>query len=296
MRNILNYNDWRKSSQLNEAKGSDKMILLSGPSASGKSTLAKKLGAKSWYSSKDLDTILIGTDDFNGNNHFKEFKNLLDESGLKKLSSFSEDWHWLIEKFFKKEFNDWMKSADKEELKRYEEIKKEVGFNKSKTSGFDGRPDGRVCGMAWVAYLYPAKKIIFDDIDIAIKNYFEVKDILLFTPLDFFINNIKSRNESSESSSRINVNDKNSALYQYCNWYEATDSPDLENKKYNAEKLMKLLSNVGHNNPDEIIKLLGAKDMEEFYLTTKDWVKPNVIVNSRENSSGRAISIDKLKF
>jgi hypothetical protein len=296
MNNILNYLDWRKSSSLNEAKGSEKMILLSGPSASGKSTLAKELGAKSWHSGENLDTILIGTDDFNGNDHFKEFKNLLVGSGLKKLSSFSDDWHWLVETFFKKEFKNWMESADRKELKRYKEIKKEVGFNKSKTSGFDGRPDGRVCGMAWVAYLYPAKKIIFDDIDIAIKNYFEVKEILLFTPLDFFINNIKSRNKSSDSSSRINVNDKNSALYQYCNWYEATDSPDLENKKYNTEKIMKLLSEAGHDNPKKIIELLGAKDMKDFYLTTKDWVKPNVIVNSREKSSGRAISIDKLKF
>lgn len=293
---ILNYLDWRKSSSLNEAKGLDKMILLSGPSASGKSTLAKRLGAKSWYSSENLDTILIGTDDFTKSNHLKKFKNLLAKSGLKELSSFSEDWHWLIETFYKTEFKDWMKSANREELKRYEEIKKEVGFDKSKTSGFDGRSDGRVCGMAWVAYLYPAKKIIFDDIDIAIKNYFEVKDILLFTPLDFFISNIKSRNKSGDQSSRINVNDKNSALYQYCNWYEATDSPDLENKKYNSEKMMKLLSDAGHNNPKEIIKLLGAKDMENFYLTTKDWVKPDVIANSREKSSGRAISINKLKF
>ncbi len=293
---ILNYLDWRKSSSLNEAKGLEKMILLSGPSASGKSTLAKRLGAKSWYSSENLDTILIGTDDFTKSNHLKKFKNLLAKSGLKELSSFSEDWHWLIETFYKTEFKDWMKSANREELKRYEEIKKEVGFDKSKTSGFDGRSDGRVCGMAWVAYLYPAKKIIFDDIDIAIKNYFEVKDILLFTPLDFFISNIKSRNKSGDQSSRINVNDKNSALYQYCNWYEATDSPDLENKKYNSEKMMKLLSDAGHNNPKEIIKLLGAKDMENFYLTTKDWVKPDVIANSREKSSGRAISINKLKF
>lgn len=293
---ILNYLDWRKSSSLNEAKGLDKMILLSGPSASGKSTLAKRLGAKSWYSSENLDTILIGTDDFTKSNHLKKFKNLLAKSGLKELSSFSEDWHWLIETFYKTEFKDWMKSANREELKRYEEIKKEVGFDKSKTSGFDGRSDGRVCGMAWVAYLYPAKKIIFDDIDIAIKNYFEVKDILLFTPLDFFINNIKSRNKSGDQLSRINVNDKKSALYQYCNWYEATDSPDLENKKYNSEKMMKLLSDAGHNNPKEIIKLLGAKDMENFYLTTKDWVKPDVIANSREKSSGRAISINKLKF
>lgn len=294
--NILNYIDWKKSISINESKESDKMILLSGPSASGKSTIARKLGAKSWHSGKGLNTILIGTDDFMGSNHLNEFKKLLAESGLKELSLFSEDWPWLIEKFFKKEFKEWMEAADDKELKKYNEIKKEVGFNKSKISGFDGRSDGRVCGMAWVAYLYPAKKVIFDDVDIAIKNYFDVKEILLFTPLDFFIKNIKSRNKSNESSSRIDVNNKGTALYQYCNWYKATDSSDLENEKYNTEKIMDLLSDAGHDNPKEIIKLLGAEDMENFYLTTKDWVKPDLIVNSRKKSSGRASDIDVLEF
>lgn len=292
---ILNYSNWKNSFAINESNSTKKLILFSGPSASGKSTLAKKLGATGWNSNNKSDMILIGTDDFMKEDDFKKFQRILKKAGLIELSKFSKDWHWLVETYYKKDFKNWKESADKDELNLYNEIKREVGFSSSKTTA-SGRPDGRVCGMAWVAYLYPAKTIIFDDIDIAIKNYFEVKDILLFTPLNIFINNIKSRNKSGDASSKINVNDDETALYQYCKWYEASNKPDLENKKYLKEDILKELSDAGHKNPNEIIKLLGAEKMNEFYLKTRPGVNPDVIVNTREKSSGRAIDINKLKF
>ena len=293
--NILNYPNWKNSFIINESKSTKKLILFSGPSASGKSTLAHKIGAKSWHLSSKSDMVLVGTDDFNNDNNFKKFQSILKSVGLKELSKFSDDWHWLIETYYKKDFIKWKESADTSELNLYNEIKKEVGFSKSKTTA-NGRSDGRVCGMAWIAHLYPAKTIIFDDIDVAIKNYFQVKDILLFTPLNIFINNIKSRNKSRDTSSKISVNDDGTALYQYCKWYKASNEPDLENKKYLKKDILKELSEAGHKNPNEIIKLLGADTMNEFYLKTRSGVNPDMIVNTREKSSGRAVDIDKLKL
>jgi hypothetical protein len=146
--------------------------------------------------------------------------------------------------------------------------------------------------MAWTAYLLPESvtTIIFDDISTGIENYFKVQDILAFTPLDWMIKNVKSR--------EIDVNEEGTSLYQYCDWFMATDKPDLDNKMYTAEILTELLTEAGHDNPKKILSKLGVKeDLENgFYLTTRPGVNPETIVNTRDKSTGRAIAIDSLSL
>ena len=78
----------------------------------------------------------------------------------------------------------------------------------------------------------------------------------------------------------------------------ATDKPDLDNKMYTSEVFTDFLTELGHNNPKEIIKRLGVdKELENgFYITTRPKVNPETIVNSRDKSTGRAIAIDSLSL
>jgi hypothetical protein len=279
---------------IKEAIANKKLILFSGPSASGKSYLAEKLGAKHWYQG-DTSVALIGTDNFfNDKKIFSEFARLLEEFGCPELAKFKEDWHWLIEEY-KDDFKKWQEVASDEEKNKYEELKSKLPFEKSQDESKNfphHHKDGRICGMAWTAHLLPesVNTIIFDDISTGIENYFKVRDILLFTSLDWMVKNIKSR--------EINVNEEGTSIYQYCDWFMATDKPDLDNKMYTAEIVIELLTEVGHKNPNEIISKLGVKgELEnEFYLTTRPKVSPDTIVNTRDESTGRAIGIDSLSL
>ena len=281
---------------IKEAVSNRKLILLSGPSASGKSYLAENtLGAKNWYEG-DTSVALIGTDNFGGESKktFPKFSKLLKEFGCPELAKFKEDWHWLIE-LYKDDYKKWQEVSSDEEKKKYEELKSKLPFEKSqdesKNFPHHGK-DGRICGMAWTAHLLPESvtTIIFDDISTGIENYFKVQDILAFTPLDWMMKNIKSR--------EIDVNEEGTTLYQYCDWFMATDKPDLDNKMYTAEILTELLTEAGHDNPKEILIRLGVKgDLENgFYLTTRPGVNPETIVNTRDKSTGRAIAIDSLSL
>ena len=281
---------------IKESVSNRKLILLSGPSASGKSYLAKKtLGAKNWYEG-DTSVALIGTDNFGGdsNKTFSKFSKLLKEFGCPELSKFKKDWHWLIE-LYKEDYKKWQEVSSDEEKKKYEELKSKLPFEKSQDESKNfphHHKDGRICGMAWTAHLLPesANTIIFDDISTGIKNYFKVQDILAFTPLDWMMKNVKSR--------EIDVNEEGTSLYQYCDWFMATDKPDLDNKMYTAEILTELLTEAGHDNPKKILSKLGVKgELEnEFYLTTRPGVNPETIVNTRDKSTGRAIAIDSLSL
>ena len=281
---------------IKESVSNRKLILLSGPSASGKSYLAKKtLGAKNWYEG-DTSVALIGTDNFGGdsNKTFSKFSKLLKEFGCPELSKFKKDWHWLIE-LYKEDYKKWQEVSSDEEKKKYEELKSKLPFEKSQDESKNfphHHKDGRICGMAWTAHLLPESvtTIIFDDISTGIENYFKVRDILVFTPLDWMMKNIKSR--------EIEVNEEGTSIYQYCDWFMATDKPDLDNKMYTAETLIELLTEAGHNNPNEILSKLGVKgDLKnEFYLTTRPKVSPETIVNTRDKSTGRAIAIDSLSL
>ena len=281
---------------IKEAIANKKLILLSGPSASGKSYLAENtLGAKNWYEG-DTSVALIGTDNFGGdsNKTFSKFSKLLKEFGCPELSKFKKDWHWLIE-LYKEDYKKWQEVSSDEEKKKYEELKSKLSFEKSQDESKNfphHHKDGRICGMAWTAHLLPESvtTIIFDDISTGIENYFKVQDILLFTPLDWMMKNVKSR--------EIDVNEEGTSLYQYCDWFMATDKPDLDNKMYTAEILTELLTEAGHDNPKKILSKLGVKGelKNEFYITTRPGVKPEIIVNTRDESTGRAITIDSLSI
>ena len=281
---------------IKEAIANKKLILLSGPSASGKSYLAENtLGAKNWYEG-DTSVALIGTDNFGGdsNKTFSKFSKLLKEFGCPELAKFKEDWHWLIE-LYKEDYKKWQEVSSDEEKKKYEELKSKLSFEKSQDESKNfphHHKDGRICGMAWTAHLLPESvtTIIFDDISTGIENYFKVQDILLFTPLDWMMKNVKSR--------EIDVNEEGTSLYQYCDWFMATDKPDLDNKMYTAEILTELLTEAGHDNPKKILSKLGVKGelKNEFYITTRPGVKPEIIVNTRDESTGRAITIDSLSI
>ena len=279
---------------LKESVGKRKLILFTGPSASGKSYLAEDLGAKHWYEGNS-SVVLVGTDNFGGDKKiFSKFSKLLKEFGCPELAKFKKDWHWLIE-LYKDDYKKWKEAASDEEKKKYEELKSKLSFEKSQDESKNfphHHKDGRICGMAWTAHLLPESvtTIIFDDISTGIENYFKVQDILLFTPLDWMMKNVKSR--------EIDVNEEGTSLYQYCDWFMATDKPDLDNKMYTAEILTELLTEAGHDNPKEILSKLGVKgDLKnEFYITTRPGVKPEIIVNTRDESTGRAITIDSLSI
>lgn len=282
---------------IKEAIANKKLILFSGPSASGKSYLAEKLGAKHWYEG-DTSVALIGTDNFGGESKktSSKFSKLLKEFGCPELSKFKKDWHWLIEdQLYKEDYKKWQEVSSDEEKKKYEELKSKLPFEKSQDESKNfphHHKDGRICGMAWTAYLLPESvtTIIFDDISTGIENYFKVRNILLFTPLDWIIKNVKSR--------EIDVNEEGTSLYQYCDWFMATDKPDLDNKMYTTEIVIGLLTEAGHDNPNKILSKLGVKgDLKnEFYLTTRPGVNPETIVNTRDKSTGRAITIDSLSL
>ena len=286
---------------IKEAIANKKLILFSGPSASGKSYLAEKLGAKHWYQG-DTSVALIGTDNFfNDKKIFSEFARLLEEFGCPELAKFKEDWHWLIE-LYKEDYKKCQEVSSDEEKKKYEELKSKLPFEKSQDESKNfphHHKDGRICGMAWTAHLLPESvtTIIFDDISTGIENYFKVRDILLFTSLDWMMKNIKSRIDTG-GDGNIDVNMKGTAIYQYCDWFMATDKPDLDNKMYTAEILIELLTEVGHDNPNEILSKLGVKGELEngFYLTTRPVVNPETIVNTRDKSTGRAVAIDSLSL
>lgn len=281
---------------IKESVSNRKLILLSGPSASGKSYLAEKtLGTKNWYEG-DTSVALIGTDNFGGESKktSSKFSKLLKEFGCPELSKFKKDWHWLIE-LYKEDYKKWQEVSSDEEKKKYEELKSKLPFEKSQDESKNfphHHKDGRICGMAWTAYLLPESvtTIIFDDISTGIENYFKVRNILLFTPLDWMVKNVKSR--------EIDVNEEGTSLYQYCDWFMATDKPDLDNKMYTTEIVIKLLTEAGHDNPNKILSKLGVKgDLKnEFYLTTRPGVNPETIVNTRDKSTGRAITIDSLSL
>lgn len=287
---------------IKEAVSNRKLVLLSGPSASGKSYLAENtLGAKHWYEGGS-STVLIGTDNFGGDKKiFSEFSKLLAEFGCPELAKFKEDWHWLIE-LYKDDYKKWQEVASDEEKKKYEELKSKLPFEKSQdeSKNFPHHDkDGRICGLAWTAYLLPesVNTVIFDDISTGIKNYMTVEDILAFTPLDWMMKNIKSRINTG-GQWNIDINQEGTSLYQYCDWFMASDKPDLDNKMYTAEILTELLTEAGHINPAEILNRLGVKgELEnEFYITTKPGVNPESIVNTRDKSTGRAIEIDDLSI
>jgi len=277
-----------------------KFFLLLAPSASGKTTFANKQGIYHWYDDPNADKVLIGTDNVGK----EKARQLLYDTVAKDMPKLSElmkkagDGLHLLEEY-KDVFNKWQEEASEEEKSRYEEVKKAVGYDK-RCIDSKGREDGRVTFMAWVAYYLPAKTIIFDDISDAIKNYFSVETILLFTPLDHFLSNIINRNrpDNPEKSEYIDVNDKNTALYQYCKWFQSTDKPDLDNKFYTVGNVEKMIASTGHENPKEILDLLGVKDemVDGFYLTVRPGNNFNKIINSRDKSTGRAEDTNSLSF
>jgi hypothetical protein len=279
-----------------------KFFLLLAPSASGKTTFANNQGIYHWYDNPEADKVLIGTD-----NVGKEKSNQLlydivakDMPKLSELMKKAGDSLHLLEDY-KDFFNIWKEEASEEEKSRYEEVKRVVGYDK-RCIDSKGREDGRVTYMAWVAYYLPAKTIIFDDISDAITNYFSVETILLFTPLDHFLEHIITRNdpnsENYDKSSTIDVNKEGTALYQYCQWFQATDKPDLDNKFYTVDNVEEMIASTGHENPKEILNLLGVSNemIDGFYLTVRPGNNFNKIINSRDKSTGRAENADILKL
>jgi hypothetical protein len=289
---------------IKESISEKKLILFSGPSASGKSTLAKKLGATDWYENLS-PVVLVGTDNFGGGKYFEDFQKLLRERGMNTLADTISDWPWTFGQsdgtkvFYKKEYMDWKKTAPVEEVEAFEELCKKYPLTISQNIQNNiprNSPDGRITGMAWCADLLPdnCKTIIFDDISIGIKSYFkgQITEWILFTPFDWLLKNIESRNLSKNKGEHININDEGTSIYQYCNWWQATDKPDLDNKMYTAENVRTMLIAVGHENPDKILDLLGVsgKLEDEFYITTKSWIdKSTMVINTRDKSTGRAV-------
>ena len=143
--------------------------------------------------------------------------------------------------------------------------------------------------MAWVAYLHPAKTVIFDDVDTAIKNYFlDLHDILCFTPFEEYLSNIKLRINSSNPEERINVDDTGSGIYQYMKWFKAVESESnsLDKKFYTYQAAKEMLENTGYNKSEEILSMIGvAKDSSGFYIGKKENVKCNQIINTRDEAS-----------
>ena len=142
------------------------------------------------------------------------------------------------------------------------------------------------------------RTVVFDDVDTTIKNYgaFRITDVLVYTPLDHYIGNIAGRNESGDPSEHIDVNGRGTAFYQYAKWFKATDRPDLDQRAFEPAQMAESLARAGHKNPSEILGLLGARSGAQFYLTTREGVSPDVIVNSRDKPTGRAKGISALPF
>jgi uridine kinase len=104
---------------IKEAIANKKLILLSGPSASGKSYLAENtLGAMHWYKG-DTSVALIGTDNFfNDKKIFSKFSKLLKKFGCPELSKFKEHWHWILEEYID-HIKKWHEVSSDEEKKKY---------------------------------------------------------------------------------------------------------------------------------------------------------------------------------
>jgi hypothetical protein len=287
MKHISRYSDFL----MKEAKLSGRrLILLSGPSATGKSTLAKNLGATHWYE-KMSQVVLVGTDDFTNRKAFGVMKSLCKAAGMPLLASMMQDWPHVFDQY-KKDFTKWRKTASTEEQAIFDDLHKRFPIDKAKDNAPHFHQDGRITGMAWCAALLPkeCKTILFDDISVGIKKYFDVDEWVLFTPLDWLLKNIAARNLDENESVHIDVNAEGTAIYQYCQWWKASSEPDLDNKMYTAESVRTMLSAAGHNDPDEVLSLLGVKGLENgFYLTTRDWIDGGSrIVNTRDGSTGRA--------
>jgi hypothetical protein len=157
--------------------------------------------------------------------------------GMKQIAEIAKEFPdnpWLIEVFDKKLYKKFRSEALAAELKIWDKMNAQVGYNKKKCTGsIRNTEDGRVCGMAWVAYMHPAQTIIFDDIDTAIKNYFnDLVDILCFTPFNYYLSNIKKRIDSPDTSMQIDVSDTNAGIYQYIKWFKSVENPELDNKFY----------------------------------------------------------------
>ena len=290
---------YEKFRLIKESISGKKLILFSGPSASGKtylatntkSTLSKKF--KHWYEDLNSNEILIGTDTFMGGKNTPALYTLMENYGLKKYTEIAKgfpDNPWLIEVFDKDLYKKFISEASEEELKIWNEMNSQVKYDKTKCTGsIKNREDGRVCGMAWVAYLHPAKTVIFDDVDTAIKNYFlDLHDILCFTPFEEYLSNIKLRINSSNPEEIINVDDTGSGIYQYMKWFKAVESESnsLDKKFYTYQAAKEMLENTGYNKSEEILSMIGvAKDSSGFYIGKKENVKCDQVINTRDEAS-----------
>ncbi len=288
---------------IKESISGKKLILFSGPSASGKtylatdpkSVLSKKF--KHWYEDLNANEILIGTDTFMDSKNAPALYTLMENYGLKKYTEIAKgfsDSPWLIEVFDKDLYKKFISEASEEELKIWNEMNSQVGYNKTKCTGsIKNQEDGRVCGMAWVAYLHTAKTVIFDDVDTAIKNYFpDLYDILCFTPFEEYLSNIKSRISSPNPGEKIDVGDTGSGIYQYMKWFKAVENAELDKKLYTIDSAKKLLEETGYKKSDEILKLLGVNSNSNgFYIGKKENVKCNQVINTRDESSVKSAKI-----
>lgn len=292
---------------IKESVAGKKLILFSGPSASGKTYLAtdpkSKLSKKfiHWYEDPNANEILVGTDTFMDSIRKKSIEvlyNLMEKYGLVKYTEVARtfpDQPWLIEAYDSNLYKKFREEASEEELKIWDEMNSQVSYSKDKCTGsMKNQEDGRVCGMAWVAYLHPAKTIIFDDVDTAIKKYFKVDDVLCFTPFDDYLSNIKSRINSPNPQEKISVDDEGSGIYQYMKWFKALDesnkSSTLDNKFYTIESAKKLLEDTGYKKSEEILKKLGANlDSNGFYIGKKENVKCDQMVNTRDEASVQSV-------
>jgi len=294
---------YEKFRLIKESISGKKLILFSGPSASGKtylatdpkSVLSKKF--KHWYEDLNANEILIGTDTFMDSKNAPALYTLMENYGLKKYTEIAKgfsDSPWLIEVFGKDLYKKFISEASEEELKIWNEMNSQVGYNKTKCTGsIKNQEDGRVCGMAWVAYLHTAKTVIFDDVDTAIKNYFSnLYDILCFTPFEEYLSNIKSRINSPNPGEKIDVGDTGSGIYQYMKWFKAVENAELDKKLYTIDSAKKLLEETGYKKSDEILKLLGVNSNSNgFYIGKKENVKCNQVINTRDESSVKSAKI-----
>jgi len=288
---------------INESISKKKLILFSGPSASGKtylatddkSALAKKF--KHWYSDLEATAILIGTDTFMDPKNLPALYTLMENYGLKKYTEIAKEFPdnpWLIEVFDKKLYKKFRSEALAAELKIWDKMNAQVGYNKKKCTGsIRNKEDGRVCGMAWVAYMHPAQTIIFDDIDTAIKNYFnDLVDILCFTPFNYYLSNIKKRIDSPNTSMQIDVSNTNAGIYQYIKWFKSVENPELDNKFYTIESAKKLLEKTGYKDSNKILKLLGVNLKDKgFYIGKNTTVNCDQVINTRDEDSVGSVNL-----
>jgi hypothetical protein len=288
---------------INESTSGKKLILFSGPSASGKtylatdakSALAKKF--KHWYSDLEATAILIGTDTFMDPKNLPALYTLMENYGLKKYTEIAKEFPdnpWLIEVFDKKLYKKFRSEALAAELKIWDKMNAQVGYNKTKCTGsIRNKEDGRVCGMAWVAYMHPAQTIIFDDIDTAIKNYFnDLVDILCFTPFNYYLSNIKKRIDSPNTSMQIDVSNTNAGIYQYIKWFKSVENPELDNKFYTIESAKKLLEKTGYKDSNKILKLLGVNLKDKgFYIGKNTTVNCDQVINTRDEASVGSVNL-----